>query len=132
MALVIAGSAACLSVGCHLGIDYIQAKGRGTIEREWSPTAPRCDLESAGNTLGAGSVIYCASLVTDQTEAATWLYSAGIAYTITDSARSLTPKIRAMADADSEAFRLAGLDRQRFREQVADMTAERRKRNAAR
>jgi hypothetical protein len=131
VALAIAGAAVCVGAGCN-PTEYIAARGRRTIEREWSPTAPRCNLETAGNTLGAGTILYCAPSGTGHAEAPTWLYSGGIAYTITDSARSLTPEIRAMVGADSEAFRLAGLDRQRFQEQVAGMIAAQKKQNARR
>jgi hypothetical protein len=127
--LTIGGTAACLGSGLMRTLQHSQ--GQGVIEREWSPTSPKCNLEDAGNAIGVGLVLYCAPSGSRQAEWPTWLYSAGVVYTITDSAGSLTPKIRAMADADDEAFHLAGFDRQRFREQVADMIAEQRKQKTA-
>jgi hypothetical protein len=130
-ALVIAGSAVCLSAGCDAQA-YLEARGRKAIEHEWSPVAPRCNLDYAVNTLGTGTILYCSPPSTTGGAGPTWLYSGGVAYNITDAARSLTPKITAMADADAEVFRLAGLDRRQFPKQIADMIAEQRKQSAAR
>jgi hypothetical protein len=128
-ALTIAGSAACLGMACFETVQ--RSTGRSIIEREWSPTAPKCNLQHAGNVLGTGLILYCEPSATGQSEAPTWLYSMSVVYTITDSAGPLTPKLRSLADADDEAFRLTGLDRQRFQEQMADMIAEQRKQKTA-
>jgi hypothetical protein len=131
IALVIVGSVACLSAGC-LNENYFKMRALSAIEREWSPTAPRCSLEIAGNALGAGTIVFCPSPSTGESATPTWLYSWGVSYTITDSARSLTPKLGALAAADDEAFHLAGLDRRRFQQQIAGMIRAQPKQKASR
>ena len=126
--LVTAMSVVCMN-GC-LGSDYVLASARNAVENEWLATAPRCSLETAGNTLGAGTIVYCAPSGTASTP--TWLYSLGVPYTITDTARALTPEMAAMLDANSETFRQAGLDRTRFNEQIAGMIAAQHKQSASR
>jgi hypothetical protein len=127
----LAVSAVCSSAGCHPA-DIARSQARSIIGREWSQTVPGCTLQSVGNSLGEGLILYCAPSDADTAASPTWLYSNGVAYAVNDSARSATPRIAAMSDATPAAFRMAGLDRGRFQNQVASMIAAQREQSVSR
>lgn len=106
----IAASAACSR-------DAVNARVRAMLERELGAAISTCQVKNAPNPFGDGIILFCEN---SSAVAAHWIYTEGVVYTVNDRARSLTPRVKSVLDADPDQFQRMGLRHGNIEQQITE------------
>jgi hypothetical protein len=93
---------------------------RGHLERELGAAVSTCEVKSTANTFGEGIVLFCRN---SPAPAAVWIHTGDDLYTVNERARSLTPRLKSMSEADADVFRRMGLDAGKVEQGLEELAA---------